>query len=581
MTVQGLKEFEKPTTHVQPAVYWIQWPPNSELIHQWNTWKACVQRELPSASEPQPPLHCTMLYDETQQHTDYRECWKELVGGKIFSMVCQDLYVGPQGAAAAVILPPELRNWFQVANSTPHVTLMVAVGKKAKDMGPMVKKALQITTWKPTQKDHVQSSASGQYLKISLRTYDEGTGIQVLLSQRSPTQAPLSEEHSVLLLQIPQELWSQHKTDVGLVRSAQPVQIKTKQGIILPYKKQYPLKPHQIAGIEPTIKGLVAAGVLKPTKSPCNTPIFPIKKPHSKDYRLVHDLRAINAIVDAETPVVPDPHTLLSNILHDACWYTVIDLCSAFFSVPLHLDSQYLFAFTYKNQQYTYTRLAQGYVDSPSIFNRVLANDLQHLNVTSTVLQYVDDLLVCSLTKEQCVQDSLSVLQALARGGHKVSKDKLQFCQTQVEYLGRQLCGNKRAIAPSQIEAVSKAPKPQTVGHMLSFLGMTGFSRPWICDYAIKTAPLRGLIRAAGQTNGSAELQWTAEAEGAFLALKHDLQQAPVLGNPNYANVFHLYVAEKAGYACAVLMQDTPTGKQPLAYYSTTLKQVCHPAIRG
>ena len=85
--------------------------------------------------------------------------------------------------------------------------------------------------------------------------------------------------------------------------------------------------------------------------------------------------------------------------------------------------------------------------------------------------------------------DSIAVLIALAEGGHKVSKDKLQFCQQSVEYLGRQLSGDKKCIAPSQIEAISKASQPQTVGQMLSFLGMTGYSRPWICDYAIKIAP--------------------------------------------------------------------------------------------
>lgn len=43
---------------------------------------------------------------------------------------------------------------------------------------------------------------------------------------------------------------------------------------------------------------------------------------------------------------------------------------------------------------------------------------------------------------------------------------------------------------------------------------MAGYSWPWICDYAIKAAPLQGLIRAAGQTKTSTELQKTEEAEG-------------------------------------------------------------------
>lgn len=250
--------------------------------------------------------------------------------------MCQGLYVGPQGAAAAAA---QLCNRFQVTNSVPHVTLLIADGQESHDLGPMMKATLQETVWKPTQNTQVQSSSHGQYLKISRQTHDEGTGVQVLLSQRPPTQLLHSEKHTVLLRQIPDGLWSQHKTDVGLVRSAQPIHIKVKKNVMLPYKRQYLLKPHQVAGIEPTIKGLVAAGVLKLTKSPCNTPIFPIKKPSSNDYRLVHDLHIISFIVDTAVPVVPDPHTLLSNIPHDTCWYTATDLCSAFSCVPLHPDS--------------------------------------------------------------------------------------------------------------------------------------------------------------------------------------------------------------------------------------------------
>lgn len=117
--------------------------------------------------------------------------------------------------------------------------------------------------------------------------------------------------------------------------------------------------------------------------------------------------------------------------------------------MPVHPDSQNLFAFTYKGGQYTYTHLPQGFVHSQSIVNMVLAEDLGHLNIQSTMLMYVDDILICSDSKEQCERDSIEVLKALADGGHAVSKDKLQFCQESIECLGRQLCGNKRQIVPS------------------------------------------------------------------------------------------------------------------------------------
>lgn len=47
------------------------------------------------------------------------------------------------------------------------------------------------------------------------------------------------------------------------------------------------------------------------------------------------------------------------------------------------------------------------------------------------------------------------------------------------------------------------------------------------------------------------------------------MHTALALGNPDYARPFYCYDAGRAGYACGVRMQETPTGKQPLAYYST------------
>ncbi|XP_056879085.1 uncharacterized protein LOC130519563 [Takifugu flavidus] len=524
--------------------------------------------------EPTLQLHCTLLYDENHTQEEYEQGWDENINNKITVLQYEDIVVGPQGAAAMVKLQNDVTNWFQISDSTPHVTLLIADGYESHDLGPMVKKARQIEHWIKTDCQQISESPDGQFFKIAFTLADEAVAEKVRLPREKVRHMLITEEHATLLEQVPSQVWSQHKTDVGFVKSAEPRKFSVKPGVRLPHQRQYPLSPDKIEGIKSTIIGLENAGVLIKTRSACNTPIFPIKKPNGDEYRLVHDLRAINAIVTEEIPIVPDPHTLLSNIPPGTKWFTVIDLCSAFFSVPVHPESQYLFAFTYMNQQYTYTRLPQGFVHSPSIFNRILANDLNHLDIQSTTLMYVDDILICSDSKEQCEKDSIIVLTALAEGGHKVSKKKLQFCQQTVEYLGRQLSGDKRHIAPSQLEAISKIPKPQTVGHMLSFLGMAGYSRPWICDYALKTAPLRAMIRAAGQGSQSARLQWTDEADGAFHLLKNDLQTAPALANPDYSKPFHLYVAERQGYACAVLMQDSPTDKQPISYYSTKLDSV-------
>lgn len=286
-----------------PAVYWVQLRQDSHLKNKWAQWEAWVKGQLNDTHATNLPWHCTLIFDEQQTHVDYDECWQEMVNDRHFYLKIQNIYIGSQGAAAAVKLPSELQQWFLVSNAAPHITLLKAKGYKPRELGPMVKAALQVPEWLQTSNRCMHVSPDKQFVRILLSTCDEGKAGKVLLANNSCKQLTLTVENEGLLKRIPPQLWSQHKTDVGLVISAQPVRIKLKPNITLLYKKQYPLKQKTVEGIKPTIEGLIAAGVLIKTRSPCNTPIYPIQKPHSPDYRLVHDLRIINSIETLQKPL--------------------------------------------------------------------------------------------------------------------------------------------------------------------------------------------------------------------------------------------------------------------------------------
>lgn len=183
----------------------------------------------------------------------------------------------------------------------------------------------------------------------------------------------LTEQEEACLTDIPDKLWSKSPTDVGLIKGVQPVVIRPKTEH-RPCLRQYPLKPDAQAGIEPVIKDMIKAGIIVPcSDSPCNTPIFPVKKaPPSVGWRMVQDLRAVNDAVIARAPNVPDPHTLLNQLDPKATTFTVVDLSNAYYSIPVHKDSQSWFAFTFKGKRYTFTRLSQGYCESPTIFSEAI-----------------------------------------------------------------------------------------------------------------------------------------------------------------------------------------------------------------
>lgn len=202
-----------------------------------------------------------------------------------------------------------------------------------------------------------------------------------------------------------------------------------------PCVRQYPLKPDALEGIKPVIQDLITAGVIIPCEdSPCNTPIFPVKKQApSTGWRMVQDLQAVNNAVVQRAPCVPDPHTLLNSLRPDGKYFTVVDISNAFFSIPVHKGSQFWFAFTFGNKRYTFTRLPQGYCESPTIYSQVMSASMSRFQPPegSQVLLYVDDVLLVSADQNTCREDSLALLIHLEKESHKVSKSKLQFCRPQ------------------------------------------------------------------------------------------------------------------------------------------------------
>lgn len=121
-----------------------------------------------------------------------------------------------------------------------------------------------------------------------------------------------------------------------------------------------------------------------------------------------------------------------------------------YLSTPIDTESQYLLTLTWNKHQYTWNILPQGYTESPTNVSQSLKSDLPDLTfpMGSTLVQYVDDLLLCSPSFEAYLTDNLHLLKSFADKGHKVSKEKLQF-QISVKFLGHLLIPEGFNIDPS------------------------------------------------------------------------------------------------------------------------------------
>ena len=81
---------------------------------------------------------------------------------------------------------------------------------------------------------------------------------------------------------------------------------------------------------------------------------------------------------------------------------------------------------------------------------------------------------------------------------------------------------------PKKVNSIEKWQTPENVDHVRSFLGLVGYYRNHIEDFATIAAPLQKLVKQ------NQEWEWKTEQEEAFQALKKVLTSEPILGHPRH-----------------------------------------------
>ena len=155
-------------------------------------------------------------------------------------------------------------------------------------------------------------------LKIqSLYYYPKPTSLATAPQPPTPSPAPLSSSSVNPIV---------GDTDnPSLASHHAPIHICLKDPSKSPNQPQYPISQKHQQGLKPIVTKLLRQGLLRPTHSPYNTPILPVKNPNGS-YHLVQVLRLNSVAVIPIHPVVPNPYTLLSLIPSSTTHFTVLDL---------------------------------------------------------------------------------------------------------------------------------------------------------------------------------------------------------------------------------------------------------------
>ncbi|MCO5601915.1 hypothetical protein L7F22_056041 [Adiantum nelumboides] len=178
------------------------------------------------------------------------------------------------------------------------------------------------------------------------------------------------------------------------------------------------------------------------------------------------------------------------------------------------------------------------------------------------VLVFFDDILVYSKTREEHEQHLRQVLEILRTAKLYAKRSKCLFFVEKVAYLGFIVSKDGISPDPAKVEVVVKWPIPQSVSEVRGFLGLTGWCRIFIQDYALISKPLTEL------TQIDETFIWTEKRDFAFNELKNLLAKSPVLKLPDFEKTFEVIVDACAKGVGGILRQEG----HPIAYESRQLR---------
>lgn len=201
-----------------------------------------------------------------------------------------------------------------------------------------------------------------------------------------------------------------------------------------------------------------------------------------------------------------------------------------------------------------------GLTGAPNTFQGAMNTVLRPL-LRKCVIVFFDDILVYSKTLAEHIDHLKQVLELLSAGQWRLKLSKCQFAQQTISYLGHVIGTARVATDPSKIEDVRQWPVPTNVKELRSFLGLAGYYRKFVKNYALIARPLTDLLKKGTL------FVWSPIHASAFVALKDALISAPVLALPDFAKTFQVQTDASDAGVGAVLTQDG----HPIAFISKSL----------
>lgn len=332
------------------------------------------------------------------------------------------------------------------------------------------------------------------------------------------------------------------------------------------YTKTYRYPTIHTAEVERQMTEMLDQGIIRHSSSPYNAPILVVPKKEdksgNKEWRIVIDYRKLNMATKEDKYPIPRIDDILDK-LGRANYFSTLDLTKGFYQIEVEPEDREKTAFTTHNGHYEFIRMPFGLKNAPATFQRMMNNVLrEHVNKICVI--YMDDILVFSTSLQEHLINLEKIFKTLREANLKVSLNKSDFLRKETEFLGHIVTKDGIKPNPNKVDGIKKQTIPKTVREIQSFLGLSGYYRKFIPDYAKIAKPMTLRLKKDSKINVNDE-----DYKQSFEKLKTILMSDMVLRYPDLEEQFQL-TTDASNYALGAVLSQS---KGPIAFASRTLNQ--------
>ncbi|CAG2254128.1 Retrovirus-related Pol polyprotein from transposon 17.6,Retrovirus-related Pol polyprotein from transposon 297 [Mytilus edulis] len=260
-------------------------------------------------------------------------------------------------------------------------------------------------------------------------------------------------------------------------------------------QRPYKIGNKQKQILENMIEDMLKQDIIEPSTSPWAAPCLLVAKKNNSEYRFVVDYRKINSITEQDAhPLLTTDDALESLGATQPSYFSCLDLRSGFYQTQISPKSRPYTAWRCHLGLFQFKRLPMGLKNSPQMFQRLMETVLRGMTFKFCLI-YLDDIIVFSKTFNEHIEHLRDVFVKLRDAGLKLHPQKCSFAQREINYLGHKVSNEGIAPDKSKIDAITQYPVPRKLKDLRAFLGLSGYYRKFVQNYAKIAAPLYALTK--------------------------------------------------------------------------------------